>query len=368
MRQRALDYLACPGCGGAFSVRVVETQGDQVEAGELTCGGCGRRVAIVRGVPRFATDVDPLERQTADAFGYEWTRYSELAERYRQQFLDWIRPIDASFFEGKAVLEGGCGKGRHTALAAAFGARDVVAVDLSQAVDAAYQNTKHLPNVHVIQADLKAAPVRACFDYAFSVGVLHHLPDPEAGFRSLVSRLRPGGAISAWVYGREGNGWIVHLVTPLREHVTSRLPHKVVDALAAVLTVPLFAATRLLYGPTRGRPLGLGLPYGEYLTYIAKFPYREQRSIVLDHLVAPVAYYLRREELAAWFERAGIADPQIHHHNANSWRGFGHRPVGAAEAARAQAVTETGTARGHGAGADRTGPQAGDAEAAVVRG
>lgn len=330
MKERALAYLACPHCQGDLVLDVTARAGHEIMEGTLTCAGCHHVFPVRRGVPRFASDIGEVEERTAEAFGYEWTRYSELAGRYRQQFLDWLRPVTPDFFRGKVVLEGGCGKGRHTALAAEFGAKDVVAIDLSVAVEAAFANTRHLENVHIVQADLNSPPVRPLCDYAFSIGVLHHLPDPERGFHALVSRLRPGGAISAWVYGREGNGWIVHGVTPVREHVTSHLPHVVLDALSAAITVPLWVGTKLLYGPTRGRVLGLNLPYGQYLSYIAPFPYREQRSIVFDHLVAPVAYYIRREEFEGWFERAGLHDVEIEQHNGNSWRGFGRVPPRAA--------------------------------------
>lgn len=326
MKERALQYLACPGCNGDLTLAAGRREGLDIMDGTLTCGGCKHVYAIQRGVPRFATDVGEVEQQTADAFGYEWTRYSELAERYRQQFLDWLRPVNAEFFRGKAVLEGGCGKGRHTALAAEFGVKDIVSVDLSIAVDAAFANTRHLENVHIVQADLNNPPVRNVFDYAFSIGVLHHLPDPERGFRALVSRLKAGGAMSAWVYGREGNGWIVHGVTPVRERVTSHLPHSMLDVLSGLITVPLFAATRLLYGPLKGK----GLPYGEYLAYIAPFPFREQRSIVFDHLVAPVAFYISKPEFEQWFDRAGLQDVTIEQHNGNSWRGFARVPMRAA--------------------------------------
>jgi uncharacterized protein YbaR (Trm112 family) len=326
MKERLLHYLACPQCNGELALDATRREALEIMEGTLTCTGCARVYAIERGVPRFAEDVTELEKDTAAAFGYEWNKYSELADRYRQQFLDWLRPVDADFFRGKAVLEGGCGKGRHSTLAAEFGARDVVSLDLGAAVEAAFANTRHLSNVHIVQADLNQPPVKAVFDYAFSVGVLHHLPDPERGFRALVSRVRSGGHISAWVYGREGNGWIVHGVTPIREHVTSRMPHGVLDVLSGVLTVPLFAATRLLYGPLKGK----GLPYGAYLSYIAPFPFREQRSIVFDHLVTPVAFYIRREEFAGWFARAGLQEVTIEHHNGNSWRGFARVPMRAA--------------------------------------
>lgn len=323
MRERALEYLACPDCAADLKLNATSFTGEQVEEGELLCTACDAEYPIRRGVPRFVRDVGGVEARTAEAFGYEWIRYAELAERYRQQFLDWIRPVDDAFFRDRVVLEGGCGKGRHTRLAGEFGARDVIAIDLSDAVDAAYANTRDLSNIHIVQADLNRPPVKQVFDYAFSVGVLHHLPDPERGFQALVSRLREGGSVSAWVYGREGNGWIVHIVSPLRERVTSRLPHGLLEVLATMLTVPLFAATRLVYGPTGGRFAGFALPYAKYLSYIAPFPFREQRHIVFDHLVAPVAFYIRREELAAWFLRAGLRDVRIESHNANSWRGFG---------------------------------------------
>jgi SAM-dependent methyltransferase len=326
MKPSAMEFLACPDCGGELEVTVAVTDAEEIMEGDLRCLDCATGFPIRGGIPRFVQGVSEIETRTAEAFGYEWKQYSEIAPRYRQQFLDWLRPVTPEFFRGRVVLEGGCGKGRHTALAAEFGARAIVAIDLGDAVESAFTNTRAFDNVHVVQADLNRPPVRRIFDYAFSIGVLHHLPDPERGFRAIVSRLRGGGTMSAWVYGREGNGWIVHVVSPLREHVTTRLPLRVLDWLSAGITVPLFTATRLLYRPTRNTAVGRLLPYAPYLGYIADFPFREQRSIVFDHLLAPIAFYLRRDEFEQWFTRAGLQDVIIEHHNANSWRGCGRVP------------------------------------------
>jgi len=328
LRERLLPYLACPACRSDLGLSAQDCQRDHVMTGVLTCTGCRAAYPIRDGIPRLGTAVEHLEERTAAAFGHEWTVYNHLVDHYRTQFLDWIRPVDERFFRGRAVLEGGCGKGRHTALAAEFGATDVVAIDLGVAVEPAFANTRHLPNAHVVQADLKRPPVKRVFDYAYSIGVLHHLPDPEAGFQALASCVRPGGAVSAWVYGREGNGWIVHLVSPVRTNITSRMPHGLLNAFSVVLTIPLFLVTKLVYRPATGTALGTRLPYGEYLRYISRFPYREQRLILFDHLVAPVAHYLRRDEFLTWFERAGLEHPRIAHHNGNSWRGFAYVPVG----------------------------------------
>jgi SAM-dependent methyltransferase len=327
VKRRLVDLLECPSCAADLLLQADDVDGAEVMCGRLTCTGCSAAYPVNGGVPRFTASHSRGHSPTARAFGYQWKHYSGLDERYRTQFLDWIRPVQPEFIKGRVVLEGGCGKGRHTALAAEFGARDVVAMDLSEAVDVAFINAGRHPAVHVIQADLNHPPVKQVFDYAFSIGVLHHLPEPERGFHALVSRVRPGGHVSAWVYGREGNGWIVRIVSPLRERVTSRIPHNLLRPLANALTLPLFAAGRLLYQPAGTSAAGRRLPYGDYIRYIAPLPFGEQRTIVFDHLVAPVAFYLRREEFAAWFERAGLCDVTIEHHNANSWRGFARLPL-----------------------------------------
>ena len=324
MKDSLLPYLICPQCGGELSLEAVHREGAEILRGALACAACGRSFPIEGGIPRFADlSGDETQRETAENFGAQWLEFDHVEEHHDQQFLDWIAPVTPAFLRDKVVLEGGCGKGRHTRAVAGWGAQTVIGVDLSRAVEAAYRNTRDLPNVHIIQADIYRLPLRRAFDYAFSVGVLHPLPDPRAGFASLVRLVRPGGAISAWVYGRENNGWIVHLVNPLRERVTSKLPMRWLYALSYLPTILLYLPLKLLYAPLRETSLARFLFYADYLGYISKFPFREIHNIVHDHLTAPVAFYIRREEFAAWFAEAGATKVEIHWHNRNSWRGFG---------------------------------------------
>ena len=188
MKPGLLDYLACPACEGDIRVLQADAQDETgIVEGTLECAGCTKQFPIVRGVPRFADleGVDPEKAATASSFGFEWQHFTQQDERYGDQLLGWIAPVKPEFFKNKVVLDGGCGKGRHMLLASSWGARDVVGVDLSDAVESAFAATRESSNVHVVQADICHLPLKSAFDYAFSVGVLDHIPDPFVGFKSL---------------------------------------------------------------------------------------------------------------------------------------------------------------------------------------
>ena len=327
MKRRLLDWLACPACQGAIALtRAVPDAGD-IREGELACRRCGARYPIARGIPRVLPPTLATEAAaTAARFGYEWTRFSEIRPEYEEQMLGWIAPVGRDAFVGRRVLDAGCGKGRHLRLASAFGAKEVIGIDLGPAVDAAAENTADLDNVHVVQGDLTHPPLRpASIDLIYSIGVLHHLGEPEAGFRALAPLLVPGGRFVVWLYAREGNGWVLALVDPARR-LTSRLPLPLVSGLARALTVPLWIALRLLYAPARTRPrLARALPYSSYLRDLVPFPFREVHSIAFDQFLAPVAHYMERPRVARCFAEGGITLDSLRWHHANSWAASGTR-------------------------------------------
>jgi SAM-dependent methyltransferase len=329
MRQRLLQHLACPACGGSLDLSgVTASDGSHVMEGELSCASCKTQFPLTRGIPRFAA----LEKLAADKaataanFGWQWQHFTQEDQKYSDQFLGWIAPVAPEFFKDKIVLEGGCGKGRHTQLVAAWGAREIIGVDLSDAVETAFAATRHLDNAHIIQADIYQLPIRKQIDYAFSVGVLHHLPDAHRGFLSLASRVKPGGHLSAWVYGAENNEWITRWVSPTREHLTSRINPRALLQLSKLPTALVYLATKLVYRPLNrvaGERVGRHLFYNDYLMAISGFGWKEQHTIVFDHLIAPTAHYIARQEFEQWWRDIEATEVSIQWHNQNSWRGFG---------------------------------------------
>lgn len=117
----------------------------------------------------------------------------------RLHFLG-IRPED---YVGRRVLDAGCGTGEYSCWYGSQGA-DVTGVDLCEASlsrAAEYARTQRLGHVRFEKQSVLALTYPdAAFDYVYSMGVLHHTPDPYRGFRELCRVLRPGGVLVVSVY------------------------------------------------------------------------------------------------------------------------------------------------------------------------
>ena len=230
------------------------------------------------------------------------------------------------------MLDAGCGTGRHAYYAATYGAHEVVALDLSDAVETAAHNLRSFDNVQVVQGDLLRPPFRTAadgggFDLVYSIGVLHHLPDPFAGFRSLTRYVRPGGTIAVWVYGYENNGFVRNVVEPLRR-VSTSVPTPMLRTLAWPLALGFHGTARFVYRPLDRTRLGHKLPLNEYLSSVADFSFRQNYGIVFDQLSAPTAAYIKGPELESWFARCGVQEAHVTPRHGNSWRGHGRAPTG----------------------------------------
>jgi SAM-dependent methyltransferase len=156
---------------------------------------------------------------------------------------------------------------------------------------------------------------------AFSVGVLHHLPAPAAGFASLASRVRNGGRVVFWVYGYEGNEWITRYINPIRKAVTSRLPAGLLRVLCLAPSAFLWAVIKLFYRPRADGKGPKHLPYGDYFAAMHSYPFDEIHANVFDQLVTPVAFYLKEEEVRPWLS-TGLQDTLLRSHRGYSWTGL----------------------------------------------
>jgi len=261
-----------------------------------------------------------LKKKTADSFGFEWTRFHEL--KSEKGFLEFIGPIDKDFFKGKFVLDAGCGNGSYSYYSASYGA-EVIAIDFSDAVSVAQENTKNM-DVQVVRADITHPPFKeGTFDYIFSIGVLHHLPEPETGFQQLVPLLKPCALISIWVYGRAKQWAAVYFYEPLIK-ITHRLPHRLLyylcflPAIIMEISNRIYRFLRLIHLPN----IASILPFKFY----SEYPFSVKLNDAFDTFATPSARYYTEQELNSWFQKNGLKNILITDAGVSKGlKGFGYK-------------------------------------------
>lgn len=363
MKQRLAEILICPVCGhkplNLAASTEAEGQDEEVQTGLLSCPGCGRECPVVRGIPRLlpphlmADLVSGLEgvpefrcepvregpvlstaeqnaiRETLHGYAYHHIELQDPSpqyERWRKHFADHS-PMPPEYYRDKLVLDLGCGEGRHAFCAAEQGAR-VVGVDLSRSVELAAERSAAFPEASFVQADVYHLPFRpGAFDVAYSIGVLHHTPRPLDSFMAMRRLVRPGGLVSAWVYGLQQMSWLYRLshmtwLRPLVRLLPSPLQRVCSLVIAAVLDVLLWTPCRILaLAPAlRRRIESTGILNSYRRPFISKW------RAVYDRFQPPVTHYLNREDLESWMEQAGLERGEVHSVEGRGWLFWGWVP------------------------------------------
>jgi SAM-dependent methyltransferase len=229
----------------------------------------------------------------AASFGRQWNRYDvarpdEDAATF--QVKTGIAPGDLA---GRLVLDAGCGGGRYTRLVGAHGAA-VIGADLSEAVVKAGAACAELADILILQADLLDLPLAdGAFDLVYSIGVLHHTPDPRRAFHEIARKVKPGGRLAVWLYRRN---------TPPQEWInaglrgiTTRLPARVLEPLCTAL------------GALGGVPI-----VNRTLNKVANFSnHRDWTLRVCDNFDWYASRYQSHhslDELSRWFAEEGYTD------------------------------------------------------------
>lgn len=330
---RHLEVLRCPECGGCLDDT---SRSEWIETGTLACVCCAASYPVIRGVPRVfpSTAQGPAaDTRTKSAFGFEWLtfpvttadedRFTFFAltgvqprfyqrTSYRNPFdhqptVADIEATDTTFFVGKTVLDAGCGMGKYVSVVAGCGASLVVGLDASAAVERAVALTRTQPNALIVQGDIFRPPLAPVFDFAYSLGVLHHTPSPRKAFCNVAACLGPEGGLAVWLYPR-GATWPRRIVDFWHDRITrallSRLPHpalkRICDALGRVTVAKGRLARAGKAGAIFARLLGLVAVGNHWDARIAAF-------LNFDWYSPPFRSRHTHAELHGWYEQAGFA-------------------------------------------------------------
>ena len=183
-------------------------------------------------------DLHPYPPPVDDLDGYR-LRWQDESRRRADFHLHWP---DRAYRTDLQVLVAGCG----TAQAAKHALRQpdshVVGVDFSaESVrhTAALKSKYNLTNLEVHQLPVeRVGELGRRFDKIVCTGVLHHLPDPEAGLRALRESLAPGGALHLMVYGTYGRAGVYMLQEYCRRLGIGHTDREIQDLAGTLTALP----------------------------------------------------------------------------------------------------------------------------------
>ena len=273
-----------------------------------------------------------------DDFGAEWARFdqSALDERERQLLFDayfavfpWHR-LPA----GAIGMDVGCGSGRWARSVAPRVGR-LMAVDPAAAALAVAKTAlvEH-PNVSFHHTDVDNLPAEdSSLDFAYSLGVLHHVPDTARAIASVVRKLKPGAPLLLYLYYALDNRpwWFRTLWRAsnfVRQAISSTprpLKHALCELIAATVYWPLARGARLL------ERLGRNVHHFPLAAY-RKLSYYTMRTDALDRFGTRLEHRYSRAQIRQMLLEAGCTDPVFHDGEpywcAMALRSGGPRPQG----------------------------------------
>jgi SAM-dependent methyltransferase len=202
----------------------------QEEKYSTLLGGAEEVRAFYERYP-YPPPVDSLEK---------YRRFGQDRQKRRVDYhLFWpLRP----YREDVSILIAGCGTSQAAKHAMRWPAAQVTGIDFSATSVRSTEELKrkyNLDNLQVHELPIeRVGDLKMSFDQIICTGVLHHLPDPDAGLRALRGVLKPDGAMHLMVYAPYGRTGIYMLQEFRRRIGIHANDEEIRDLIAALTALP----------------------------------------------------------------------------------------------------------------------------------
>ena len=250
------------------------------------------------------------DQETVDSFGEEWNRFKSFSEEEIKSAGDsYFDIVTAEMLNKNSVaLDIGCGTGRWSKYISAR-AKFVEAIDPGDAVRAAVPFVKSNKNIRVSQAGYGNLPFeKESFDFVFSLGVVHHLPDTQAAIQEAAGMVKKGGWLLLYIYYNLDNRGsffkIIFSLSNFFRKIISKFPKALkfftCELIAIFIYLPFVLLAKFL------RLFGGNLWKKIPLAYYASQPWKVIRNDALDRFGTPLEKRFSKKEIETMLINSGL--------------------------------------------------------------
>jgi len=266
---------------------------------------------VIRCFDVPAENIDP---KTVSSFGEEWNAFHGFSESdiiiSGDKYFDIV--TDEMLNKESLVIDIGCGSGRFIKyLKGRY--KKIVGLDPSSAIFVADNLLGEDGSIELVQASTDNIPYPdSYFDFGYSLGVFHHIPDTQKALSDSVKKIKPGGYFLLYLYYSLDNRpfyfrffyWLSNLVRLGVSKLPSKPKRRVCNVLAVSFYMPFVLLCRFL------RWLGVSEKIRKHIPLQA---YESQsfyviRNDSLDRFGTPLEQRFTKKQVLEMMARTGLTD------------------------------------------------------------
>ncbi|CAN5413021.1 hypothetical protein BH09BAC5_BH09BAC5_22490 [soil metagenome] len=248
--------------------------------------------------------------KTVETFGEEWNRFGNFSDeeikKAGEQYFDIV--TKEMLNENSFVLDIGCGSGRWSKFISPR-AKFIEAIDPGSAVNAAVQLTNSCDNVRITQAGFGGIPFeKESFDFVFSLGVVHHLPDTNGAVKEAAAMVKKGGWLLLYIYyaleNRNSFYRLIFKCSDLFRKIISKFPKGLKFFTCELIAVFIYGPFVLLskFVKLFGGNTWKKIP----LSYYSQHPWKISRNDALDRFGTPLEKRFTKNQIEEMLINSGL--------------------------------------------------------------
>ena len=261
----------------------------------------------------FPTEGENIDHVVVEGFGEEWLKFTDFSEEeilaMSAEYFDIL--TDKIVNKKSYAADIGCGSGRWTR-ALSDRAGFIEAIDPSNAVIAADELLRDVTNVRITKASVETIPFPdETFDFAMSVGVLHHIPDTQKAMADCVKKVKKNGYFFTYLYYNLETRSAVYkslfFISDGIRNMVSKMPSGLkkfsCDLLAVTTYMPVICVGRLLRS-IKMEKAAARMPLAQYQDK----SFFVIRNDALDRYGTTLEQRFSKAEVISMMEKSGLTD------------------------------------------------------------